>query len=479
MVRVRFAPSPTGYLHIGGARTALFNWLYARKTGGVFVLRIEDTDQERSTPQSLQAILDGLDWLGIDWDEGPRKGGQYGPYTQMERLSRYREVVDGLIAKGLAFRDYTSAEELKAQKLAFAKAEGWSEEEARRAGFKYRSVWRDKTEKLDRPHTVRFKMVDDAGTFGFDDLVLGRIDKPYGDFDDFVLLREDGVPLYNLGCVVDDHDMAITHVGRGQEHVNSTFPQLLLYRALGWTPPKFAHFPLILGPDREKLSKRKHPEADVMRHKDNGVLPDALVNFVMRLGWSHGNDELFTRSELIEKFDFSGVGKTSGVWNPEKLASLSQHWLKTTPLEAVATQALPFFVAGGIPEAKDDQKLRELVRLLRERAANLVELAAKAKVFYSRGVAVDPAAAAKHLNPDGKKALGEARKILETTAWEAPALEGVVKTVSEALTVGMGKVAQPIRVAVTGGTASPGIGETLQLIGRDEALRRIDAALQG
>lgn len=479
MVRVRFAPSPTGYLHIGGARTALFNWLYARKHKGVFVLRVEDTDQGRSTEASLEAILEGLKWLGIDWDEGPQKGGPHAPYFQMQRLARYREVAEQLCAKGLAYRDYATADEVKAMRLAFAKEKGLKDsDDLKQAGFKYRSPWRDKTESREGPVTYRFKMGDESGTFGFDDEVLGRIDKPFDDFDDFVLIRPDGAPLYNFGCVVDDHDMQITHVGRGQEHINSTFPQLLLYRALGWTPPTFAHFPLILGQDREKLSKRKHPEADVMRHRENGVLPHALLNFVMRLGWSHGDEETFTREQLIEKFDFKNVGSTSSAWDPKKLEWFSGHWMKNSPLELVVAEAVPFLHKAGIAEAKADAKLTEIVKLLRERAATLVELADKARMFYGTGVTLDAAAKAKHLTDEGKKALGEARTLLGTTEWQAPALEGVVKTVSEALKIGMGKVAQPIRVAVTGNTASPGIGETLQLIGRDEALARIDAALK-
>ncbi len=477
--RVRFAPSPTGYLHIGGARTALFNWLYARRHGGTFVLRIEDTDQERSTPASLQAILDGLRWLGIDWDEGPDVGGPHGPYFQMQRMGRYRELAEQLISQGKAYRDYATEEEIAAQRKAFAASKGLGEDELRKAGFKYKSLWRDKTEKPDRPFVVRFKMPDLEGSFGFDDAVLGRIDKPYDDLDDFVLLRSDGVPLYNFGCVVDDHDMQITLVGRGQEHVNSTFPQLMLYRALDWTPPDFAHFPLILGPDREKLSKRRHPEADVMLHKKNGVLPHALLNFVVRLGWSHGNDETFSRAQLIELFDFEHVGKTSGVWNPEKLTWLNEHWLKTSEAKEIARAVLPFLHEAGVPEATVDAKLEKAVVCFRERSKSLVEMAQKTKPYYTSGVTIDGAAAAKHLTPDGKAMLAKAREFLAgVTEWTAPRLDPVVDTLAAATGAKKGLVAQPIRVAVTGGTASPGIGDTLELLGRAESLHRIDAALK-
>lgn len=477
--RVRFAPSPTGYLHIGGARTALFNWLYARRHGGVFVLRIEDTDQKRSTPESVQAILDGLKWLGIDWDEGPGVGGAFGPYFQMQRMARYRQVAEQLIAEGRAYRDYATEEEIKAQRAAFAASKGITDpEQLRTAGFRYASPWRDKAERREGPHVVRFKMPALEGSFGFDDQVLGRIDKPYEDVDDFVLLRDDGIPLYNFGCVVDDHDMQITLVGRGQEHINSTFPQLMLYRALGWAPPAFAHFPLILGPDREKLSKRHHPEADVMLHQRSGVLPHALLNFVVRLGWSHGNDEIFTRQQLIEYFDFEHVGKSSGVWNPQKLTDLNKHWIKAGEPKEIAKAVLPFLHAAGVPEAAPGARLEKAVLCFRERSASLVEMAEKLKPYWASGVTIDGAAAAKHLTPEGKALLKQARARLGAIAeWTAPNLDPVVDQVAAATGAKKGAVAQPIRVAVTGNTTSPGIGDTLELLGRQESLHRIDAAL--
>jgi len=480
--RVRFAPSPTGYLHIGGARTALFNWLYARRNGGTFVLRIEDTDQERSTAESVQAILSGLEWLGIDWDEGPNVGGPYPPYTQMEKIGRYTEVAEKLIAEGKAYRDYSTEEELTAARKAFAESKGLKEgDDFRKAGFKYRSPWREKKASVDQasqPAVVRFKMPERAGHFGFEDLVLGRIDKPFDDFDDFVLLRKDGIPLYNFSCVVDDHDMEISHVARGQEHINSTFPQLMIYESLGWAPPTFAHIPLIMGPDREKLSKRRHPEADVMLHKANGILPNALLNFIARLGWGHGNDELFSVAQLKELFDFSAVGKTNGVWNPEKLTSINAHWIKTSEPRVIAEALLPFLHAAGVPEAVVDAKLEKAVLGFRERSKTLVEMAGKVKPYYTRGVTLDGEAAAKHLGPEGKQMLGRIRETLIGIAeWKAPTLDPIVKVIADATGAKMGAIAQPLRVAVTGGTVSPGIGDTLELLGREEAMRRIDAAL--
>lgn len=476
--RVRFAPSPTGYLHIGGARTALWNWLYARRHGGTFVLRIEDTDQERSTPQSVKAILDGLKWLGIDWDEGPEVGGPYPPYFQMEKVKRYHEVAEQLIAQGLAYRDYTTEEETAQLRKDFAASKGLTEkDDLRKAGFKYSSPWREKNAKLEKPCVVRFKLQPKGERIGFDDLVLGRLEKPDDDLDDFVLLRTDGIPLYNFGCVVDDHDMAITHVGRGQEHINSTYSQIALYRALGWAPPVFAHFPLILGQNNEKLSKRKHPEADVMAHQRNGVLPHALLNFVCRLGWSHGNDELFTRQQLIDLFDFTGVGKTNGVWNEKKLVSINEHWLKTLPPAEVATALLPYLKAIGV-ETTVDAKLETAVKAFAPRAKTLVDMAASVKPYYAHGVTLDAAAAAKHLDATGKELLAKARaKLAALPEWTALAIDPIVDVLATETGAKKGAIAQPLRVAATGGTTSPGIGDTLALLGRDETLFRLDAAL--
>ena len=469
--RVRFAPSPTGYLHIGGARTALFNWLEARRHGGRNVLRIEDTDRERSTAESVQAILDGLRWLGLDWDEGPEVGGPYGPYFQTQRLPSYRAAADRLIAEKKAYLCYCTKEELEERRKVF---------ERQKRPYKYEGTCRNRTEPVPgRTAVVRFRMPDADETLTFEDRVIGKISKQTSDLDDFVMLRADGIPLYNFGAVVDDHAMEITLVIRGQEHINSTFPQILVYRALGWTPPAFAHLPLILGPDREKLSKRRHPEADVMLHKRNGILPEALLNFIARLGWSHGNDEIISREQMVEWFGFDHVGSTSGVWNPETLLWLNQHYLKTLPEADVAGRLGPFLVERGVPEsAAGDARLPKVVVALRERSKTLVEMAELARPFFVRPE-LDPKAAAKHLDAAGKAMLGRAREALAGVgSWTAAAIDPLVKGLAESAGVGMAKVAQPIRVAVTGSTVSPPIGETLELLGKDEALARIDAALR-
>lgn len=482
--RLRFAPSPTGYLHIGGARTALFNWLYARRYGGTFILRIEDTDQERSTPESLQAILDGLGWLGIDWDEGPGKEGKHGPYFQTKRLETYREHAEQLIRAGHAYRCYCTREEIDARRAAVEKEHG-------KGTYKYEGTCRERKDApAGKPSVVRFKMPPGPGTVVFHDKVLGPISKEYSDLDDAVILRGDGIPLYNFGCVIDDHLMEITLVGRGQEHVNSTFPQLMLYQAFGWKPPEMAHFPLILGPDREKLSKRKHPEADVMLHKRNGIVPEALLNFVVRLGWSHGDDEVISREQMVQWFDFDHVGSVSGVWNPEKLLWVNQQWLKQLDPELVAGRLRPFLEAKGVQTrvvaqlgigvgpSRETVNLIKLVEALRARARTLQEMADMAGYFFSDGVTVDEKAAQKHLGAESRPVLEEVRAALAgVSGWAAAPLDEAIKQVSEKLKVGMGKVAQPVRVAVTGNTASPGIGETLELVGREESLRRIDAAL--
>ncbi|RKH45892.1 glutamate--tRNA ligase [Corallococcus sicarius] len=470
--RVRFAPSPTGYLHIGGARTALFNYLYARRYGGTFILRMEDTDQERSTPESVKAILDGLNWLGLDWDEGPGKEGAYGPYFQTQRLDTYRAHADQLISEGKAFRCYCTREEIALRREVADK----ENRAYRYEGTCYGLTAPPAGKKLEDA-VIRFRMPTGDGEVSYDDKVLGVITKPYSDLDDWVMMRADGIPLYNYGCVIDDHLMDITLVARGQEHINSTFPQLMLYKALGWTPPAFAHLPLILGPDREKLSKRKHPEADVMLHARTGIMPEALLNFVVRLGWGHGNDEVISREQMVEWFDFDGVGSTSGVWNPEKLQWLNQQWFKLLPPALVAERLVPFLEARGF-QARGDARLEPLVVALRERSRTLDEMANTASIYFRTGVTLDEKAAAKHLGADSLGLLRQAREKLEALpAWTVEPLDGVVKAVSEAASVGMGKVAQPLRVAITGNTTSPGIGETLLLVGREEALRRIDAAL--
>lgn len=465
--RVRFAPSPTGYLHVGGARTALFNWLYARRHKGTFVLRIEDTDRERSTAESVNAILDGMRWLGLTWDEGPGVGGECGPYFQTQRLDIYREFANRLIASGHAYRSYETKEELDKAREA-AKAAG-------QVAFKYDSPWRDRTDgPQDQPHVVRFRMPRTDGAVGFDDLVYGRVEKRFSDMDDWIMLRPDGVPTYNFGAAVDDLTMNITLVGRGDDHVNNTPAQVALLQALGVEPPKFAHFPMILGADKQRLSKR-HGAVSVTAYRDQGFLPHALVNYLARLGWSHGDQEIFTRAELIEFFDFDSVGRSAGVFNPEKLLWLNNHWLRETPVDEVASLLAGHLARRGV-NAEPDARMQGVVVQLRERAKTLEEMADHAAVFFSNGVTIDEKAGTKHLLGN-RELLSDVRERVAQGTFEVAALEEWFKEYAARKELGLGKVAQPIRVAVTGSTVSPPLFDTLVLIGRDECTRRIDAAL--
>ena len=454
-VRVRFAPSPTGYLHIGGARTALFNWLWARKTKGAFILRIEDTDRERSTKESVQAILDGMSWLGLDWDEGPGKGGPHAPYFQTERLATYDRYAEKLIERGKAYR-CECTKELLDQLRAEAARE--------KRGFKYPGICRNKNLPRGTPGAVvRFRMPEEGATT-FRDLVKGEITTPHKEFQDEVILRADGVPLYNFGAVVDDIEMEITMVARGDDHVVNTPRQILMYQALEYPVPVFAHLPMILGADKQRLSKR-HGAVSVLQYRDDGYLPGALVNYLARLGWSHGDQEIFTIAELIEKFDWEHVGATAGVFNPQKLEWLNQQWIKMTPPEELAK------AAGVSPQ---------FAALMQERARTLKEMAeAYAAYIVPELPAYDPKAVAKNLNPATKPLLIEARDLIRRTFEKGPAeMEHAFRSLAESRGLGLGKLAQPVRVAVTGTTVSPPLFETIALLGKERTLRRIDAALE-
>src|SRR5215208_3438239 len=356
--RVRFAPSPTGYLHIGGARTALFNWLWARRHGGTFILRIEDTDQGRSTKEAEAAIFEGLRWLGLDWDEGPEVGGPHGPYFQMERLDLYEAHALKLLAEGKAYACYCTREELDL---------GRKQAEAEKRQFRYPGTCRDKPYDKSRPHVIRFR-VPEHGATGWDDLVKGHISTPHETLQDEVILRSDRVPLYNFGAVVDDVTMKVNLVGRGDDHVNNTARQILMYRALGYPVPAFAHFPMILGPDKTRLSKR-HGATSVMAYRDMGYLPEALVNYLVRLGWSHGDQERFTREELIEKFSWKHVQSSAAVFNPDKLLWLNAEYIKTSPPSHVAEALVPLLEKAGLQaevQAVSMEWLAQLVVLVRE-----------------------------------------------------------------------------------------------------------------
>jgi len=459
-VRTRFAPSPSGYLHIGGARTALFNYLFARHHGGRFVLRIEDTDAERSTPESIQAILDALAWLHLDWDEGP--------IHQSARLDLYRARAETLLATGRAYRCWCTAEELDARRRAALAA-------GRRPA--YDRTCRDlAAPPAGRTASVlRFRTPLEGETV-VDDEVKGRVVFQNVDLDDFVIVRSDGAPLFIFCGVVDDAEMAITHIIRGDDHLANTPRQILLYRALGASPPRFAHVPLILGLDRARLSKR-HGATSVLAYRDLGYLPDAVVNYLARLGWSHGDQELFTRAELIEHFTLENVGKAAGIFNPEKLEWVNFQYVKATPPADLAALVVPFLERAGLPVPADRAWLVRVVETLRERAKTLVELADFCRFYLVDEVELDSKAAAKHLTPEIGPVLDDLiGRLAALPRWDAGTIEGAFQATLAAHGLALGKLAQPVRVAVTGGTVSPGIYEVLDVLGRERALARLRAA---
>ena len=459
-VRTRFAPSPTGYLHIGGARTALYCWLQARHRGGQFILRIEDTDRERSTDTAVQAILDGMRWLGLTWDEGP--------VFQTARMDRYREVAEGLIAAGKAYRCWCSRERLDALR-AQALATG---EKPR-----YDGHCRTHAEPVpDVTPVIRFRNPD-AGTVVFGDRVKGRIEWSNRELDDLVIFRSDGYPTYNFAVVVDDIDMRITDVIRGDDHVNNTPRQINIYHALGAPVPDFAHLPMILGPDGQKLSKR-HGALGVMQYRDDGYLPHALLNYLVRLGWSHGDQEIFSIAEMIALFDIADVNKAASRFDLAKLGWLNQHYLKTDDPAALAPEFEWHLRAAGIDPARGPAPA-DVVVALRDRVQTLKEMAERARIWYAPIAQWDARAVEKHLKADGAATMLAAAHaaFAALPAWSPQSVHGAIEQIAAAQGVGMGKVAQPLRVAITGTAVSPSIEHTIYLAGRDEALRRIDDAL--
>ncbi len=466
-VRVRFAPSPTGYLHIGGARTALYNWLWARKHGGTFVLRLEDTDARRSTPESVEAILESMRWLGLDWDEGPQAGGPHGPYRQSERLAIYREHAERLVEKGRAYRCYCTKDELEAARRAF-------EASGQKGAFRYPGTCRHRTDQPDRPFVVRLK-APEAGRVGWDDLVRGRVDYPAEELQDVVLLRADGTPLYNLGCVVDDLTMGITLVARGDDHLINTPIQLLLYEALGAEAPQFAHLPMILAPSGEKLSKR-HAAVSVLEYRDMGYLPDGVLNYLARIGWSYGDQEIFGRRELIDKFDWSGVGRASGRYDAKKFRHVNAQHLRRTEARELLERAAPFFEEAGLRVDPDDPALQKMAELLKPRAETLRDLVEGADYVLREPPRMDEAAVRKFLKPDRAGLLRDlATMIRDVEPFEADPLEERVRGWVEGEGLSLGKVAQPARVALTGRSRSPGLFEVMEVLGRERTLARLEA----
>jgi glutamyl-tRNA synthetase len=458
-VKTRFAPSPTGYLHVGGARTALFSWLHARKHGGKFVLRIEDTDLERSTQESINAILEGMTWLGLEYDEGP--------FYQTHRFDRYNEVIDDLLARGLAYRCNCTKERIEALR------EGQMQ---RKEKPRYDGHCRGGSVSADKPHVVRFRTSLD-GSVIVDDLVRGKVVFSNDELDDLIIRRTDGSPTYNLTVVVDDLDMGIDIVIRGDDHLNNTPRQINILEALGAEPPDYAHVPMILGDDGSRLSKR-HGAVSVMEYRNQGILPEALLNYLVRLGWSHGDQEIFSLDEMVELFDISNVNKAASAFNSEKLMWLNQQYIKKDDPARIARLLSPHMGEIGIDPASGPD-LVAVVAAQQERARTLVEMAEISAFFYRDYDDFEPAAAKKHLKAAARVPLEHLRGALsDIPDWEPEVLHQLVKDVAMQLDLKLGKVAQPLRVAVVGRAASPGIDITLHLVGREACLRRIDRALE-
>jgi glutamyl-tRNA synthetase len=477
-IRVRFAPSPTGYLHVGGARTALFNWLFARRHGGVFVLRIEDTDVERSSEAMVTGILDGMRWLGLDWDEGPGVGGAHGPYFQSERLERYRTRAEELVARGAAYYCYCKPEEIKAKREAAQAQGGVWEYDGACARLDAADVARREAEGQAR--AVRFRTP--AGSTTFDDLVQGPLTFAHEHIEDFVLLRSDGQPTYHLSVVVDDIDMRITHVVRGADHISNTPKQAQLYDAFGAPRPAFAHVPLILGPDKRRLSKR-HGATAVGEYAKQGYLPEAMVNFLALLGWSPGNDqEFFTREDLVAAFTLEGINAANAVFNPEKLDWVNAaHIARLAPPDLAARVEPAFREAGLWHDALGGDGaswFARLLELLRPRCRRLTEFPEAARYFLEEPAGYDEAAAAKHFATAGMRGHLEALAAALEAApdFTAAALEPAVRGLAEARGVKGAALIHATRLALTGRGASPGLFEVMELLGRDTCVARLRAA---
>ncbi|MBT3894334.1 MAG: glutamate--tRNA ligase [Gammaproteobacteria bacterium] len=455
----RFAPSPTGYLHIGGARTALFSWLYARRHGGDFILRIEDTDRERSTEESVNAILEGMNWLGLEYDQGP--------FYQTHRFDRYKEVIQKLLDQGDAYYCYCTREELDEMR------EG---QRSRKEKPRYTGLCRSRTEPREGVDPViRFKNPMD-GAVVVDDLVRGKVVFQNSELDDLIIARSDGTPTYNLTVVVDDLDMGLTHVIRGDDHLNNTPRQINILRALGAELPKYAHLPMILGSDGGRLSKR-HGAVSVMQYRDEGYLPEALLNYLVRLGWSHGDQEIFSMDEMVSLFEVESVNHSASTFNPEKLLWLNQHYIKSSSPEHIAHHLSWHMGERGIDPTQGPD-LTRVVEAQQERAKTLVEMADNSVFFYLDFEIFDEKAAKKNLKVAAQPPLEKIRSALaELEIWDAEPIHQIVKQTAEILDLKLGKVAQPLRVAVTGAAISPPIDITLELIGRERVLKRIELAL--
>ncbi len=458
-VRTRFPPSPTGFLHIGGARTALFNWLFARHHRGSFVLRIEDTDVARSSREAVDAIFESMKWLGLDWDEGP--------FFQSQRLELYRSHVQQLIDQGNAYRCFCSPEDLE-KKRAQALRE--------RKKPKYDGTCREARPPFpDRPHAVRFRCPQEGQTV-FRDLIRGKIVFENSELDDLIILRSDGMPTYNFAVVVDDVTMAITHVIRGDDHVNNTPRQMLLIEALGYPLPEFAHLPMILGPDRKRFSKR-HGAESVLAYREMGYLPEGLVNYLVRLGWSYGDQEFFTIEDMIDKFSLGNVGKSSGMFDPEKLRAINGDHMKACSPEDLADSLIPFIKAKGYAVDKG-VKLFRIIETFRERAKTLIELVDQAEFCFRKNVEYEKDAAARFLRPEILTILETLNKQIQGMEDLNPErLEALFRDLAEKMGLKLVNIAQPVRVALTGRTTSPGLFEVMDILGKGEVVVRLERAI--
>lgn len=459
MVRTRFAPSPTGYLHIGGARTALFSWAYARKHKGTFILRVEDTDLERSTEESVQAILDSMSWLGLNYDEGP--------FYQMQRMERYKAVLQQLLDEGKAYHCYASREEL--DKL---------REEQQAAGLKprYDRRWRDSnaTPPAGVQPVIRFKTPLDGAVI-IDDMVKGRVVVSNGELDDLIIARSDGTPTYNFCVVVDDWDMNITHVIRGDDHLNNTPRQINILKALNAPLPQYAHVPMILGHDGERLSKR-HGAVSVMQYLEDGYLPEALLNYLARLGWAHGDEEVFDLDQFVEWFDLDSISKSPAKFNPEKLLWLNQQYLKKTDSKRLSELVLPFLETDCC-DPETGPRMEEVIDLLKERV-NTVEELADAAVYFYRPLTPSPELMAEHLTPEIIPVVRELQEKLGQVEWNKQSINSLMKSVVAEHGLKFPRLAMPLRLLVTGETQTPSVDAVLELIGREETLKRISAHMK-
>jgi len=461
VIRTRFAPSPTGYLHIGGVRTALYSWLYAKKLGGEFILRIEDTDLERSTEESVNAILEGMSWLGLEYDQGP--------IYQTHRFDRYKEVIQQLFDKGLAYYCYATPEELDEMR-----------DQQRAAGEKPRYDGRYRNFDGEPPvgiaPVIRFKNPVD-GDVVIEDMVKGRVVISNTELDDLIIARSDGTPTYNLTVVVDDWDMGVTHIIRGDDHLNNTPRQINLYEAIGAEVPKFAHIPMVLGEDGSRLSKR-HGAVSVLQYKEQGFLPEALLNYLVRLGWSHGDQEVFSIDEMVKHFDLDNVNSSPSAFDMTKLTWINEQHIKSASAQHLATHLSPFVAELGCDLSQGPQ-LDEVANLLRERAKTLVEMAEGAVYFFKDFESFEAGAAKKHLRPVAEEPLTLLLAKLESVEdWKSKPIHTAINDTATELEVGMGKIGMPLRVAITGGGQSPAIDETAELIGKPRCIARIKMALE-